>query len=158
MLSPTTCYGDEHYIATSLALHGEEDNTTCTEGVMYVNWAKTYKTGHPLMYSSMDILLRPNFFKGKRDGMTYHERQAERMCGGRRNVPEGWGAAETLEGVSCRTRALWGWDDEATLPKFNNCLFMRKTGIISRNPSRPKRMIFSSPVKYPHEMIDTPTN
>ena len=51
------------------------------------------------------------------------------MCGGRKDPPAGWGAAESLEGVTCRVETTendWGWGDENKLPKFHDCLFMRK--------------------------------
>ena len=120
-----SCYGDEHYFPTALALYGEEVTTTCSEGVTFVNW-ETYMTGHPKTYSSARTIFQDDFFSDKRHGT-----HTALMCGGRRNAPEGWGSAERLEGSSCGIHSSsandWGWGGgEKNLPKFNECLFMRK--------------------------------
>lgn len=124
--SARSCYGDEHYFATALALRGEEAATTCSEGVTYVNWDSTYKTGHPMTYGTEELVRRHGFFTQKRDGIT---KSGADVCGGRKDPPKGWGAAESLEGVTCRARGAandWGWGDDANSPKFHECLFMRK--------------------------------
>ena len=56
-LDARSCYGDEHYFATVLALHGEDYATTCSEGVTYVNW-EAYASGHPKTFASVGAFAR----------------------------------------------------------------------------------------------------
>mmetsp|Transcript_19701 Transcript_19701/g.31911 ORF Transcript_19701/g.31911 Transcript_19701/m.31911 type:complete len:258 (+) Transcript_19701:51-824(+) len=116
-LSQKSCYGDEHYFATSLAVRGEGGSTTCSEGVTYVNW-DSYRTGHPRTFASERDVTRGDFFSEKRVDQAW----GTVMCGGRTTPPSGQETAE------CSTHGAehdWGWGKDAQ-PGFGECLFMRK--------------------------------
>ena len=120
------CYSDEHYFATVLALHGEDYQTTCSEGVTYVNW-EAYASGHPKTFASVAQ------FASERERRPRVELLS---CGGRLDPPAGSDVSvfEALETTTCadagdfennhkkRSRL----DPEEETPRFGKCLFARK--------------------------------
>jgi hypothetical protein len=120
------CYSDEHYFATVLALHGEDYQTTCSEGVTYVNW-EAYASGHPKTFASVAQFARERERRPRVELLS---------CGGRLDPPAGSDVSvfEALETTTCadagdfennhkkRSRL----DPEEGTPRFGKCLFARK--------------------------------
>ena len=123
-LDARSCYGDEHYFATVLALHGEDYETTCSEGVTYVNW-EAYASGHPKTYASVAQFAREREKRPRVELLS---------CGGRLDPPAGSEVFEALETTTCANvghlrddgvrRARLEPEEEA--PRFGKCLFARK--------------------------------
>jgi hypothetical protein len=131
-----------------LATHGLDYETTCSEGVTFVNW-ETYESGHPKDFNSVSQFL------SERDT---RPRVALMSCGGRLDPPAGsleLGYLETtgcaaaaegetieeqeegiegIDGIEGRIEGTKGkndaFDDESDeqkiIPNFGECLFARK--------------------------------
>ena len=127
--SVRSCYADEHYFATVLALRGQEHMTTCSEGVTYVNW-ETYTSGHPKTYWSVGELTRERRKKPRVELLSCGERAkprdawvAERIdgaaCGDANDGAHGGGGGPGGGGLSVPPR-------EEDFPRLDLCLFARK--------------------------------
>lgn len=136
-----SCYGDEHYFATVLALHGMDYETTCSEGVTYVNW-ETYESGHPKQFNSVSQFVHAREQRPRVELMS---------CGGRLDPPSGSWELDALETTSCQgggSEESFGGEGRESekrkgnvflkdknnvfgdysleVPKFGECLFARK--------------------------------
>lgn len=69
---------DEHYLPILLAHHKLENETTCTDGLVHVNWRDNYLS-HPKTYLASDI--REELFP-KLQTATYEGRGFSRECSG----------------------------------------------------------------------------
>ena len=123
-LDARSCYGDEHYFATVLALHGEDYATTCSEGVTYVNW-EAYASGHPKTFASVGAFAREREKRPRVELLS---------CGGRLDPPTGSEVFEALETTTCADAGDFEndvvrrarLDPEEETPRFGKCLFARK--------------------------------
>ena len=123
-LDARSCYGDEHYFATVLALHGEDYATTCSEGVTYVNW-EAYASGHPKTFASVGAFAREREKRPRVELLS---------CGGRLDPPAGSEVFEALETTTCADAGDFEndgvrrarLDPEEETPRFGKCLFARK--------------------------------
>ena len=114
-----SCFADEHYFPTSLAAAGRASETTCTDGVTYLDWS-TAHTGHPVTFESVVQFLRHRARRVNHvDAM---------RCGNRAATIPGTQTHDAIAGATCGNGGAagdWGWG-EANFPRFERCLFARK--------------------------------